>query len=964
MGGASIIRAARIRDLASGGQVFVSGATAAVVAGAVPDGVSLVEVGDLELKGFDQPESVFWLRHRDLPEASRPVFSKSRLPAYSTDFVGRQRELDEIADLIGSGGLVTITGAGGSGKTRLAHATASRAGKQYGAGVAWVDLAKESEPDQVASAALAACRLAESTEWASADLLARHLARRPTLLVVDNCEHLLPAVADLLATVLQAGPCGPIVATSREPLGVAGEVTWRIPSLDLPEVAASDPEATRACDAVQLFARRAKAADPAFELTADNGATVVRVCRRLDGIPLALELAAARTRTMSIQDLADRLDDRFSLLTTGSRGGLERQRTLQASVQWSYDLLDEDEERLLRSLSVFVAPFRLEAAEAVGSGDELGLAEVFDVLARLVDKSLVQHHGGRYSMLETIRAFAEDRAVEAGELGELRDRHLGWAIRRVRSWGFPHHLSANLDFDDQLATAPDLFAAIEWAWGDQPEHIPLLVQPLPNVLTRTGALGKARLVVERAGREVEEGSPLWCEIVAPLAYLLSMGGYLDWIEPARVALAENPSLDPALIGLLRFGWAILDVYSGEATALDELERAAEECERAGDDLQATLIMANEAFALAAMGQTRRARSRLERFDQHDGDPRAWWMFELVRAHVAAADGDCPTAVRIVEPLLDQFNSTPCISASYFALHYGDKALARRVDDLVSDRTFDGWLQVVETLPATVLAILDHDWASAADLLARAQPDLVDNYLYSQARLAEIELHLHGPDIAGNRLAVLEPPTGDPRLIMEFEPALDLVASLVAASRDDGRKALALAVEALAKTRQMDYLIGTVPALYAVATALDRVEPGSSDAALWLGAADVASESTGIGWRGPVLEEAVTELRSRVDEHSYTLGRETPIADCADMALTTLSPQQRPAVGWDALTPAESRVVALVGQGLSNREVADALYVSISTVKTHLVHAYQKLDVNTRPALAAAAATRSTAKEAQ
>ncbi len=272
--------------------------------------------------------------------------------------------------------------------------------------------------------------------------------------MLDNCEHLLAACAVVVDAVLAACANVRVLATSREPLGVQGETSWRIPSLALPAEDETDPERVLATDAGRLFVERARAARSDFALDPSSAAAVARICRRLDGIPLALELAAARVRALSVAQLAERLDDRFRLLTGGARTAVARQRTLLASVEWSHDLLDPAERTLFRRLSVFASPFSLEAAEAVASDESLDRLEVFDLLARLVDKSLVSYGGDRYRMLETLRQYALERADDAGELPALRDRHLAWFRRRASGWALEREIATEPVLAEVAARRP------------------------------------------------------------------------------------------------------------------------------------------------------------------------------------------------------------------------------------------------------------------------------------------------------------------------------------------------------------------------------------------------------------------------------------------------------------------------------------------------------------------------------
>ncbi|HTO57877.1 MAG TPA: NB-ARC domain-containing protein, partial [Pseudomonadales bacterium] len=436
-GGLALIRAARLRAVARGGQVLISATTAALVADLLPDAATLADLGTAELAGFDRPERVHLLCHPSLPHEAPRLGTTAlgdALPTWPTSLVGRERERREVGERLAKAHLVTITGAGGSGKTRLAHAIAQDHLEAHADGVVWVELARLNADAQVAAAVVSACGLIETPAASALEVLAQRLAKRDLLIVLDNCEHLLAACAELADALLRAAPGVRVLATAREPLGVAGEVMWRIPSLSVPAEDARALDHIESADAVRLFVERARASQPEFTLDRDSAPIVAAVCRRLDGIPLALELAAARVRALSLERLAAGLDDRFRLLTGGARTAVARQRTLLASVDWSYGLLDDVEQALFRRLAVFAAPFSLEAAEAVAADDVLDRLDVLDVLARLVDKSLVLHGNDRYRMLETLRHFGLERAAECGELEQVRDRHLTWLRSRASAW--------------------------------------------------------------------------------------------------------------------------------------------------------------------------------------------------------------------------------------------------------------------------------------------------------------------------------------------------------------------------------------------------------------------------------------------------------------------------------------------------------------------------------------------------
>ena len=367
----------------------------------------------------------------------RPVRpAGSRLPAETTSFIGRESELATIDDLLGLSRLLTLTGPSGSGKTRLALRAGAQVAGRYPDGVWLIELAPVTSPDLVTAVAAAALSVREEPGQALAESVAAQLRDAEALLIMDNCEHVLDAAGELIARLLRACPALRVLATSQSRLGLVGEASWPVPPLILPDPAARDPEIVARAEAVRLLRDRAALARPGFTLTAQNAPAVSEICRRLDGIPLALELAAARFNALSAGQLAARIDDRFRLLAGGGRGGLPRHRTLQAAIEWSHDLLSETEQTCFRRLAVFSGGCTLEAAEAVCPDDSLSAAEIFETVTALVDRSLLtaeERCGSmRYGMLESIHQFARTQLERAGEAAELSRRHREWLLGYAR----------------------------------------------------------------------------------------------------------------------------------------------------------------------------------------------------------------------------------------------------------------------------------------------------------------------------------------------------------------------------------------------------------------------------------------------------------------------------------------------------------------------------------------------------
>lgn len=437
--GPTLNRVSRILATAHGGQVLLSLPTQELVRDLLPEGVQLLHLGEHRLRDLARPEHIFQQVAHGLPAqfpALRSLESvPNNLPIQLTSFVGRAREMAEVTRQLASARLLTLTGTGGTGKTRLSLQVGAELADQFRDGVWLVEFATISDSALVPETIADALGVRQEPERSLATTLTNFLRKKQLLLILDNCEHVVAACARLVEALLRLCPQLRVLASSREPLGIAGETPWPLPPLGLPGqwrdlTAGSDAiERLAAYEAVRLFAERAVAAWPRFELSNENVAVVAQICWRLDGIPLAIELAAARVRVLTVQQIAERLDNRFHLLTTGSRTAVPRQQTLRALIDWSYDLLTERERKLLRRLSVFARGRTLEAIEAICAGEGLEPGEMVDLLTQLVDKSLVNVErtpdaGARYFMLESIWDYAREKLAAAGEADRFRERHL------------------------------------------------------------------------------------------------------------------------------------------------------------------------------------------------------------------------------------------------------------------------------------------------------------------------------------------------------------------------------------------------------------------------------------------------------------------------------------------------------------------------------------------------------------
>ena len=446
--GPVVNRAARLEAAAHGGQVLISGATAELLAGSLPAGTGLRDLGLHRLKDLGRPEQVFQLEASFLAPDFPPLASldnpelPNNLPTLLSAFVGREKELAEVRELSRTSRLVTLTGAGGSGKTRLALQAGAELIGRIPDGVWLAELAPLTDGGQIPGAVAAAMGLQDASGPAIADTVIEALTGQESLILLDNCEHLIDAAAKFCDQVIRHCPKVRFLVTSREPLGIDGERVYRVPSLTLPGSDAESLEDLAGSDAVQLFAERARAHQADFVIDAHSAPDAVTICRRLDGIPLALELAAARLSSMSLAQVAARLDQRFRLLTGGSRNAMPRQQTLQATVDWSFGLLTAQERETVTRLSVFAGGFDLEAAEAICASAEVDALDVLDLLGSLVDKSLVvADHSPqtvRYRLLETIRQYSAQellRAAGDAEVLRVRDRHARYYLDLAKAGG-------------------------------------------------------------------------------------------------------------------------------------------------------------------------------------------------------------------------------------------------------------------------------------------------------------------------------------------------------------------------------------------------------------------------------------------------------------------------------------------------------------------------------------------------
>jgi predicted ATPase/class 3 adenylate cyclase len=481
-GYATLACSQRIMSAGHGGQVLLSGATRELVRDMLPSDAELLALGEKHLKDLLRPEHLYQLKIAGLPTIFPPLKTldsfPNNLPTQLTTFIGRENEISELKQELETHRLVTLTGSGGTGKTRLSLQVAAELLDHFDHGVWFIELAPLTDPDLIPQTMLSAIGLVEQQGKTPLELLVEFLHEKQALIVLDNCEHLISASAQMTNALLNAAPKIKVLASSREALGVRGEASYPVPSLSLPDLKHLPAlEGLSQYEAVRLFIDRALLVAPHFVVDKENAPFIAQICYRLDGIPLAIELAAARVKMLSTDQISKRLDDRFRLLTGGARTALPRQQTLRALIDWSYDLLTENEHLLLHRLSVFMGGWTLEAAEEICAGESIDSYDVLDLLTQLVNKSLViviaegsQSGETRYRMLETIRQYAREKLLEVGDSGSIRDRHLAYFVKLVEQAEPELHRSHQVFWLNKLEDEIDnIRMAMEWALANDLE---------------------------------------------------------------------------------------------------------------------------------------------------------------------------------------------------------------------------------------------------------------------------------------------------------------------------------------------------------------------------------------------------------------------------------------------------------------------------------------------------------------
>jgi predicted ATPase/class 3 adenylate cyclase/DNA-binding CsgD family transcriptional regulator len=966
--GPAVIRCARLRAVAAGGQVLVSSATADLVGDRLPEGASLADLGRHRLRDLGRPEHVFELRHADVAGDFGPLRSldnlPNNLPLQLTSFVGRRTELRHLRELVDGTRLLAVTGAGGCGKTRLVLQLAADVLDHYPGGVWFVELASVNEPDRVAVTVAGA--LGERD--LSGDLveaIAIRVGPQPTLLVLDNCEHLLGAVAALVDGLLRRCETLTIVATTREPLNVPGETAWRVPSMPVPaphDVATI--ESLSQFDAVQLFVDRATKARPNFRLTNDNGPIVAQICHRLDGIPLAVELAAARVRSLTIERVAAGLDDRFRLLTGGARTVLPRQQTLQASIDWSYDLLSDAERAAFRRLTVFAGGFTLDGAERIVVGDDIDQVDVLDLLSALVDKSMidVDEEHGRYRMLESLRQYAGARLIDADEMVRARAAHLSWVTTTYDPFVI---IGDRIDAPDQLE--PDienLRVAFEWAASTGDGNVAAQLAALLCCWeTQRGDPRAAQVLVDRA-LELEGVT------VRDRAMALALRAWAcyelgdEWAGTERATelldLAEELD-DEARAATLSIASQGFFFGAGFEPLVRMLLLARQSATAANRPDLVTATNAALALAEYVWGDHRKA----EEYGRGvGGDPTVLWSALNVtwgREYAAIMAGRFDEARALLDALGTTM-SNPRLAASR-QVSYVQLDLAQGVDtgaidrlavmlDEARRRNFTSAVGQLGWAPGFWRMLRGDVEAGALEVLAwRDEIDMrwggfVTPALLCLGRVAEARAELEQQDRRSTWGA-------------EAAAMAANWATILARLEGDLAGAEQLAHDAVTNVHGRGFRVILVQSLESLAGVTAALESYTECARL-AGAAQRLRDEIGLASRWP-FEEALREAdfraaRAAIGDDAFdaafaegaTLDEDAAVA----YAQRARGERKRPPAGWASLTPTELQVVGLVAEGLTNKQIAESLLMGAETVKTHLAHVYDKLGVRTRAGVAA------------
>lgn len=975
--GQAIIRTARLRNIGHGGQVLVSGATRDLAVDQSGGRFDLRSLGEHRLRDLGRPEHVWQLVVPNLVDDFDELVTidslPNSLPVSLSPFVGRESEIAELADLVGAERLVTATGTGGAGKTRLAQQVGAELIEQFPAGVWWVELAPL-EVDGVESAVRSTFGLSESSKTELEESVRRKLDGERCLLIVDNCEHVAEVVSPLVDRLLRRAPTLHVLATSRVMLDLPGEHAWRVPALALPAPGLSlTVEALSQFDAVRLFCDRARRARPNFELTTLNGPVVAEICHRLGGIPLAIELAAARVRMLDPQRILDGLDDALRILSGGSKAVMARQQTLDASIMWSYDLLSPAEQALLRRLSVFVDGWTLDAAERVCADDDgpLDGFAVFDALDRLVDHSLVHTTdspvGVRFGMLETVRQYAGRRlGSDPAERSAARRQHcahlLGWAtsLREELLRGGTEELLGMIE-----AERSNLLAAADFGIedGDAALALDAFFALVPSVELRMWAPMATAVfaLLDRLEAHVDPDDR-WRVLLVRHRVTILRGDPVG--ELALLAELEQSAKDACQpIGECLARCTTLAIFAtAGAPVIDELADAigtVAEYDR-GWGLYATLQFG---FVAAYRGELALVDRLLADLDRSHLGPIYRSTFDVAEAIVMWSRGEAAVA----RAGLEAPSATDHGNRSVVNLADGFKALAET--DLGVAPTADAEQRVrrAAEIEGNAVGVVSADWFLSLRLLAG--DDIAGaNAAYGRALAGAMAFGLSdfGPN---ERYALVAAGMDD------YDEVITAVGGPVTTSsnlrgraeqelrRGNTTRALSLAHEALALALEQRALRSMVFTLECIARTLTTAGHRNEAARLFGACTAFRAERSLVVYPclRRLLDEARAACRDTLGDDAFETalaeGAALSISDAAEYSRRLRATHTSTQVGWDALTPTEAQVAELVAEGLTNAQVGKELLIGAETVKTHLSRVFSKVGVANRKELIVAASRR-------
>ncbi len=972
-GGPTIELAARLRDLAGGGQTLLSATTSGMVTDQLPAQAYLTHRGSAPLRSLARPERIAQLCHPDLGNQFSPLdtpksVAVSNLPVHLTRFVGRGQEIAEVRALVVDNRLVTLIGSGGVGKSRLAEQVATQLTTEFRHGVCYVDLEPITDPAIVPTTIARALGLPDQPGRATMDTLLHHLGDRQLLIVLDNCEHLLDANAARIGALLRACPGLTLLATSREPIKVAGEVIWRVPPLSLSD------------DAVGLFADRARLARPDFVVSDDNAAIVSQICRRLDAQPLGIELAAARVRTLSLAEIMAGLDDKIRLLTGGARTAVRRQRTLRASVEWSHGLLSERERVLFRRLGVFVGGFDLDAAQAVAGFGEVQRGEVLDDLSLLVDKSLIVADSSngrtRYRRFEGIGQYALEKLREAGEADATRARHCDHYTALAAMLDNPGQTDYEHLVEGAEVELDNLRAAFAWLreTSDAESALTLtsLLQPL--WLTR-GRISEGRawfdaVLSGASGHPLKVADSVRARALADAAVLGMFVDAAASLDQAQQALAIAREVDdPALAARILTACGLTAGFSHQTELVRQCFAEAAALARASDDRwrlsQILSWQSNAAVvagdAVAAQGIGREGRDLADAI----GDRVSSRQCRLSLGYARLWQGDITGAVTQFGELVAEAQRDEAALFEPLGLKGLGDALAYQGDVTAAraagEAAIEGAAELGEyflglgysTLALAALAAGDVEAADNASDSAwqnlSVQPSAAMFWHSFRAQVA-----LAGGDAIGARRCTDEAVS----VTAGWHLSLALTTRVrVAMAQGEPERAQRAAYDALTCATG----VGAHNCVPEVLECLGQLAGGQRryrEAVRLFGAAQGIRRRTG-AVRFKIYdagyEDSVAAVRTSMSNEEFDNAWAEGIALTAEDAIAYVQrgrrERKRATSGWASLTRAELDVVRLVGEGLSNKDIATRLFVSPRTVQTHLTHVYTKLGFNSRVQLA-------------